>query len=130
MDDKQIEIACPCCKSRLLVDVRTGKLLRSLRVSVRKSFGKVTAFVKAGNAEAWYAMFVEFGTKAHVIKPSNAKALEFGGTFAEEVRHPGAQRHPYMRPAFDRGWRKAVDAFAAYVRKRLGLAGGLDRQED
>jgi len=31
METKQIEIACPCCKSRLLVDVRTGQLLRTLR---------------------------------------------------------------------------------------------------
>jgi hypothetical protein len=31
MESKQIEIACPCCKSRLLVDVRTGQLLRTLR---------------------------------------------------------------------------------------------------
>jgi len=31
METKQIEIACPCCKCRLLVDVRTGQLLRTLR---------------------------------------------------------------------------------------------------
>lgn len=40
MDAKQIEIACPCCKSRLLVDVRTGKLLRSLRPEELDATGK------------------------------------------------------------------------------------------
>lgn len=29
MEIKQLEIACPCCKSRLLVDVRTGQILRT-----------------------------------------------------------------------------------------------------
>lgn len=40
MDEKQIEIACPCCKSRLLVDVRTGKLLRTLRPEELDATGK------------------------------------------------------------------------------------------
>lgn len=31
MERKQLEVACPCCQTRLLVDVRTGQLLRSLR---------------------------------------------------------------------------------------------------
>ena len=29
MNDKQIEIACPCCASRILIDVRTGTILRT-----------------------------------------------------------------------------------------------------
>jgi hypothetical protein len=28
MDDKQAEIDCPCCGSRILFDVRTAKILR------------------------------------------------------------------------------------------------------
>lgn len=40
MDTKQIEIACPCCQSRLLVDVRTGKLLRTLRPEELDATGK------------------------------------------------------------------------------------------
>jgi hypothetical protein len=40
MDAKQIEIACPCCQSRLLVDLRTGKLLRSLRPEELDATGK------------------------------------------------------------------------------------------
>jgi hypothetical protein len=40
METKQIEIACPCCKSRLLVDVRTGQLLRTLRPEELDEKGK------------------------------------------------------------------------------------------
>lgn len=31
MDTKQLEISCPCCKSRLAVDVRTGAVVRAVR---------------------------------------------------------------------------------------------------
>jgi hypothetical protein len=31
MERKQIEIDCPCCSSRILVDVRTGQILRTRR---------------------------------------------------------------------------------------------------
>jgi hypothetical protein len=31
MERKQLEIACPCCKSRILVDLGTGQVLRTRR---------------------------------------------------------------------------------------------------
>jgi DNA-directed RNA polymerase subunit RPC12/RpoP len=31
MDTKEIEIACPCCSSRLVIDVRTQTVLRARR---------------------------------------------------------------------------------------------------
>lgn len=40
MEAKQLEIACPCCQSRILVDVRTGKILRTLRPEELDATGK------------------------------------------------------------------------------------------
>ena len=40
MDDKQIEITCPCCATRLSVDVRTGTVLRSRRKVETDETGK------------------------------------------------------------------------------------------
>ena len=40
METKQIEIDCPCCKTRLLLDVRTGQLLRARRPEELDSEGK------------------------------------------------------------------------------------------
>jgi len=40
VENKQIEIDCPCCKTRMLVDVRTGQLLRALRPEELDSEGK------------------------------------------------------------------------------------------
>lgn len=40
MQPKQLDIACPCCQSRILVDVRTGKVLRTLRPEELDATGK------------------------------------------------------------------------------------------
>jgi hypothetical protein len=40
METKQIEVDCPHCSTRILVDVRTGQVLRSLRPEQRDAGGK------------------------------------------------------------------------------------------
>jgi hypothetical protein len=40
MESKQLEIDCPHCSSRILVDVRTGQVLRTLRPEELDSAGK------------------------------------------------------------------------------------------
>jgi hypothetical protein len=40
MQSKQVEITCPCCSGRLLVDVLTGKVLRSRPREVVDEQGK------------------------------------------------------------------------------------------
>lgn len=52
---------------------------------------------------AAYSAYVEYNTRAHIIRPKKAKVLKFekGGQtiFAKEVRHPGTTEQPFMRPA-------------------------------
>ncbi|GAA0403062.1 hypothetical protein GCM10009530_63810 [Microbispora corallina] len=55
---------------------------------------------------ASYGAHVEYGTKPHIIRPRNAKALHWvdehgDDVFARLVHHPGTAPQPYMRPAFD-----------------------------
>jgi len=40
MDTKSLEVACPCCESRLEIDVRTGKLVRWAKKSELDESGK------------------------------------------------------------------------------------------
>lgn len=62
-----------------------------------------------------YALYVEFGTKPHVIRPKLKKALKFESgkkarlesgksdkniVFAKEVRHPGTKPQPFIRNTF------------------------------
>ena len=96
-----------------------GELKRSIRVSVFAKAGTVMARIRAGNKKAFYARWVEFGTAPHEERPKNSKSLFLAGVFREQVNHPGAKMHPFMRPAFDGEWRSAVDAAAEYIRARL-----------
>lgn len=40
MDEKEIQIDCPCCRSRLAVDVRTAKVVRWAREGETEPSGK------------------------------------------------------------------------------------------
>lgn len=144
-------------EARRLVPVDTGQLKESIRVSVRPMpGGRIVATVKAGGRfkvyksgkavkgapyrarrpsggtdyfAPFYAHFVEFGTSRHWIKPKNRQSLFLAGLLREAVDHPGAKAKPFMRPAFDRKARAAVEAMAEYIRKRLSsgqfkLSGG------
>lgn len=131
------------------INDRSGDLSRSLRVSTRSRRGEVTATLKAGDREAYYAHMVEFGTAAHFIsvsdeaKPSrltrrgiknygigtinkmvNAGSLVIGGNFVgASVSHPGAKPNPFMRPAIDEKQGEAIVAVGEQIRKRLTKQG-------
>lgn len=127
-------------KSR--VPVATGALKKSIRVSARIQDGNVVGFVKAGSRVkggsqksgaargAFYAHMVEFGTAAHVIRSLNAKALGIAGGFAKSVKHPGAQMHAFFRPAIATKSQAAMEAFAAYIRKRLDKLNQVDNNSE
>jgi hypothetical protein len=61
------------------------------------------AIVSAG---AGYAVFVELGTKPHVIKPKYRKALRFpvpgGFAFSKGVKHPGTRARYFLKGAVDK----------------------------
>lgn len=88
---------------------KTGHLQRSIRP------GRVTDDFAIVEAKTPYAAAVEFGTKPHVIRPKNRKALAWAGpggtrlsgrrrtnsgrlTFAAKVNHPGTRKQPYLIP--------------------------------
>ena len=98
---------------------KTGDLRNSIRVTLRSKHGHISATVKAGNAKAFYAHMVEFGTARHWIKPKNRKSLFVAGLLREAVDHPGAKKEPFMRPAIDGKADEAIDAMAAYLRDRI-----------
>jgi hypothetical protein len=51
-----------------------------------------------------YAAAVELGTRAHIIRPKNKKALYWPGAShpVPLVHHPGSKAKPYLRPQVDR----------------------------
>ena len=97
---------------------KTGNLGRSIMVGV------VTDKYAETKATANYAAAVELGTRPHIIRPRNKKALAFAPAgrrlsgsprtgssvvFAKKVNHPGTKAQPYMVP----GATKAVRELGA-----------------
>jgi hypothetical protein len=96
-------------KAKHLVPRKTGLLGRSIGPG---SLGPTTAVI---HARTRYAAFVEFGTKAHVIRPKRRRALAWAATaggarlsgrartgaalrFATKVNHPGTKAQPFLMP--------------------------------
>ena len=100
----------------------SGDLVKSLRISTSARGGVVKATLKAGNKKAYYAHFVEFGTAAHAIAAKGGGAVSFGGVAYASVKHPGATKKAFMRPALDAmaaNDSPALIAVADYLRPRL-----------
>jgi hypothetical protein len=81
-------------EEKKLAPVKTGNLRRSIHV------GRVTDREAEVIAGAEYAAHVEFGTRAHEIRPRSRKALRWKDgsrtRFAKVVRHPGTKAQPFM----------------------------------
>lgn len=89
-------------QARADVPVRTGNLGRSINEGLVKAEGPRTVGGSV-SATASYAAPVHEGSRPHLIRPRNAKALRFeiGGrtVFAKLVRHPGTRARPFLRNA-------------------------------
>lgn len=84
---------------RIATHTKTGAMARSLKLA------KVPGGWSISNdlQQAPHALFVHWGTRAHVIKPKNKRVLRWAGptgfSFAKSVRHPGYKGDPYLRDA-------------------------------
>ena len=78
--------------------VDTGHLRRGISTDI-KGLG---ATIHTSNIK--YAPGVEYGTKAHVIRPKNKKVLYWKGAKhpVKKVNHPGSKAKPFLIPAFDK----------------------------
>ena len=68
----------------------------------------LTVTIHAGDATAFYAAFVEFGTAPHAV----------GGMF-EGAQHPGARPRPYFYPAWRANRKRAKAAVARAAGKAI-----------
>jgi HK97 gp10 family phage protein len=114
---------CPTAPPNSRNAQRYGAVMGSLKASIKVlpvtfKQGWANGQVSAGSKVAYYARWVEFGTAAHLIKAGQGK-LPFDGTYRATVHHPGAAKHPFMRPALDSARDAAIDAFADYCRHRI-----------
>jgi HK97 gp10 family phage protein len=114
-----VPVGVPSMENIRLYGAYMGALRDSIKISTRSGDGKITCTIRAGDAKAFYASWVEFGTKAHVIRSQHGGKLFFGGRYIDKIDHPGAKRVPFMRRAFDAQHRAALDAVVSYLGKRI-----------
>ena len=78
--------------------VKTGHLRRGIATDI----GNMEATIHTSNIK--YAPMVEKGTKSHIIKAKNKKALYWKGAKhpVKQVNHPGSKAKPYLIPAFEK----------------------------
>lgn len=115
------QVAFDAAQQQVDTHTQTGALARSLRL---RSDGDDGWIIDHDQQHAPYAIFLHFGTRPHLIKPKDKKALRWPGgsgsktnfIFAKWVHHPGYEGHPYLIEAAD----EAVKQFDAIV-KRIEL---------
>lgn len=95
------------------VPVKSGKLRGSLRVMVDTD----RVVIGPDTNQAPYAIYVEMGTRPHVIKPKRKDGFlrfQIGDKtiYARIVHHPGTKAQPYIRPAFQ-AWVDSLGTMAA-----------------
>lgn len=102
-------------------------LFRDRTGALRSKLGIVDtgAFEKRVVSRARHSIFIENGTRAHEIRPKNAKLLRFtvGGqtVFARKVQHPGTAKRPFMENAARAGGQAARILFDEGVAKAINL---------
>jgi hypothetical protein len=103
---------------------RTGNLLQSI-IAVPESDTRVVIF-GAGTEDSFleYGKYLEFGTKPHVIKPRERKALKIptsnGFIFRKKVHHPGIRARHYFFGNYEEKMKTAVEAGRLYFLSKLG----------
>ena len=78
--------------------VKTGHL----RMKIATQVGNMEVTVHTSNVK--YARLVEEGTRPHIIRAKNKKALYWKGAKhpIKSVRHPGSRAKPFLIPAFEK----------------------------
>ena len=78
--------------------VATGHLRRGISIDIKG----LEATIHTSNIE--YAPGVEYGTKAHIIRPKNKRFLYWEGAKypVKKVNHPGSKAKPFLIPAFEK----------------------------
>jgi HK97 gp10 family phage protein len=91
-------------EARAIVPVDTGRLRDSIKAEPVKTTG-IFHMTSGVVATAPYARYVHEGTRPHIIRARNAKALHFywdkvgGEVFFKSVNHPGTKARPFLRTA-------------------------------
>jgi hypothetical protein len=90
------------------VPVGTRELQDSISYEMTSQPG-INEFMVVISAKAPHAVFIQEGTKPHMIRPVHRKALAWDGMVRKKVWHPGTQANPFLDRTRGRLLYDAVD---------------------
>lgn len=82
-----------------------------------KEYGKISVTIYAGNEDAFYAHFVEFGTRPHSVA-ENA-SVDRGLRQDKGVMHPGAAAKPFFYPVYRANKRRLKGRLTRAINKAM-----------
>lgn len=99
--------------------IRIGARAQAGRAAKKLREGKSSVVVFMGPSRDGYpqAVVQEFGAAPHAITKGTGKRGK--GPRGRGRKHPGHAAHPYMRPAFDNGWRGALASLARLLGEEI-----------
>lgn len=88
--------------ARQRVNIRTGQYLGSIHSTIREG---ATGPEMTVTADAGHAIYLEEGTRSHVIRPRNARVLRFNVgpqvVYTAHVNHPGTPPFHILRDGIE-----------------------------
>lgn len=110
--------------AQTIAPFKTGTLRRSIYTQIQDNGFK--GIVAQDNNMAPYGIYIEMGTKPHVIVPVNAKALFWKGADhpVRIVHHPGFPAKPFMAPALERNLDNIQKYFEDAVNNVVAIMAG------
>lgn len=126
----------------------------AIKVATKREEGRIIAKVQVKGDGAYQAPWEEYGTAPHLIsvdesqrggrtiarinrlakEPDSNHVLVIGGNFVgKTVLHPGARKHPFLRPALDTKEGEAIAAAQSYINARVtphGITGSAEGDDE
>lgn len=118
----------------------------AIKVATKRETGRVIGKVQVKGPGAYKASWLEYGTEGHFISVDESVrdgmsigrinrlaregSLVIAGHFVgSTVWHPGAQPHPFLRPALDLNEAEALAAAQSYINTRITPGGIVGTDE-
>jgi hypothetical protein len=106
---------------------KTGNLFKSINAKkIRRQAGTIGVIAAAMGKGSNHRHLIEYGTKAHLIRPRGQNFLKIGLGYAQLVEHAGAKAKPFVTPATgeaqEEGQRAADDVLGKYIERANALS--------
>jgi HK97 gp10 family phage protein len=125
----------------------SSAVTNAIKVATKEEDGRIIGKVQVKGRGAYLAPWLEYGTDPHFISVDDNQrngmsvrkvnqsvddkaSLKIGDKFVgATVFHPGAQPHPFLRPALDSKEGEAIKAAQHYITSRVSRAGIMGSDE-